>query len=165
MKRRHAAQLLSLALLAAACGSSEDPVVVQPAGCVEGLEDAGTAPERGDVRVGSAWFVGLERVQRWPWRALRGRDRTGRAKAGLVVPAGATLTITVPPTARGLVLLDYHANPRRTSRATMTACRGRFPAVFFPGALLIRRPLCRVPLDWEYGRERGRLHLSFGRAC
>jgi hypothetical protein len=109
--------------------------------------------------------VGLERVQRLPWSQLRGGDRTGRAKAGVVVPAGRTLRLSVPPVARGLLRLDYHGNPRRTDQATMTACQGRFPTVFFPGALIIRRPLCRVPLDWRYGDERGRLHLSFGRAC
>jgi hypothetical protein len=163
----HAALALALAVPAAACGSSsdDDPVVVQPAGCVEGLEHSGTAPEPGSVRVGDAWFVGLEQVQRLPWRALRGRDGTGRAKAGVIVPAGQTLVLSVPPVSRGLLALDYTGNARRTNRATMTACHGRFPTVFFPGSLLVRRPLCRLPLDWRYGDERGRLLLSFGRAC
>jgi hypothetical protein len=165
VKRRHAAQILSLAALAA-CGGADEPVVVQPAGCVDGLEPVGTAPEPGDLRVGEAWFVGLERAQRLPWREhVIPPDRTGSVKAGIVVLAGGTLTLNVPPEARGLIALSYGDADQPASTVTLSACHGHYPSAAFPGGIHVRRPICRVPLDWRYGDERGRLRLSFGRAC
>jgi hypothetical protein len=161
MKLRHAAQVLSLAAVLAACGS-EDPVVVQPAGCVAGLESNGEPGEL-DVLVGDAWFVGLRHAQRMPWREYWDRrDKIARVKAGIVVPAGGTLRLTVPPEARSLIALSHGDDPDAVS---LSACHGHYPSAFFPGHFRVRRPICEVPLDWRYGRERGRLRLSFGRAC
>ena len=166
MKRRHAAQVLSLAVLAAASGSSEDRVVAQPAGCVNGYERVPDAPVAGDLRVGGAWLAALRDAQRRPWREHW--DRHAKAaffKVGVMIPAGGTLVLSVPPEARGLLALDYREDRRATQTVTLSACHGTYPVVFIPGALRVRRPLCRVPLDWRYADERGRLHLSFGRAC
>jgi hypothetical protein len=150
MKLRHAAQVLILAALAA-CGSQAR--VVQPPGCVDGLERY-DSPGELDVMVGGAWVVGLERAQREPWRR--------RVKAGIVVPAGGTLRLSVPPEARSLLALTHGSDP---DAATLSACHGHVPSAFFPGALRVRRPICDVPLDWRYGTDRGRLRLSFGKGC
>ena len=68
----------------------------------------------------------------------------------------------MPPEARGLVALSHGEDPDAVS---LSACHGHYPSAFFAGHFRVRRPLCRVPLDWRYGRERGRLHLTFGDAC
>jgi hypothetical protein len=161
MTARHAAQLLSLAAVLAACGA-EDPVVAQPATCSPGLEQHGE-PGADDVMVGDAWFVGLRRAQRSPWREWWDRrEQVARVKSGVVVPAGGTLRLTVPPEARSLIALSHGSDP---NAVTLSACHGHYPSAFFAGHIRLRRPLCRVPLDWRYGREHGRLHLTFGDAC
>ena len=149
----------------AACGSREQ-VVQQPVGCREGLERITAEPERADVRVGDAWLIGLRRVPRLPWREYWiPREGVAFFKTGIVVPAGGTLRLEVPPEARGLLALAYNPGAEAKQTTTMSACFGYYDVVFFPGGLEVRRPLCRVPLDWEYGSERGRLHLTFGGAC
>jgi hypothetical protein len=95
-------------------------------------------------------------------RAQRRAGGARRVKAGIVVPAGGTLRLTVPPEARSLIALSHGEDP---NAVTLSACHGRYPSAFFPGHFRVRRPLCDVPLDWRYGRERGRLRLSFGRVC
>ena len=158
--RGRLAIVAALAALAA-CGS-EDAVVVQPAGCVDGLEQNG-APTQSDVLVGDAWFVGLRETLRRPWREhWDRREKLARIKAGIVVRAGGTLRLTVPPEARSLVALSHGDDP---NAVVLSACHGYYPSAIFPGHFRVRRPLCGVPLDWRYGRERGRLHLSFGDAC
>jgi hypothetical protein len=157
MKLRHATQVLSLAAVLAACGAEAE--VVQPAGCVDGLEHNGEPGEL-EVLVGDAWFVGLHETLRRPWREYWDRrDEIARVKAGIVVPAGGTLRLTVPPEARSLVALSHGDDP---NAATLSACHGHYPSAFFPGHFRVRRPLCDVPLDWRYGSKRGRLHLTFG---
>jgi hypothetical protein len=157
---KHAAQALILAALLVAC--ADDPAVVQPPGCVAGLEANGE-PGADDILVGDAWFVGLRRSQRMPWREWWDRrDKVARVKSGIVVPAGGTLHVTVPPEARGLIALSHGDEP---NAVTLSACHGDHPSAFFAGHIRLRRPLCNVPLDWRYGREHGRLHLTFGDAC
>ena len=164
MKWRHAAQVLSLAALAAACG--EETRVVQPPGCSKGYERVPEAPVAGDVVVGGAWLAALRDAQRLPWREHWNRhDKLATFKVGAMIPAGGTLGLSVPPEARSLLLLSYGPESEPADAVTLSACHGTYPVVFIPGALRLRRQLCRVPLDWEYGRERGRLHLTFGRAC
>jgi hypothetical protein len=161
VKLRHAAQVLSLAAVVAACGAQEQRVV-QPPGCVDGLEQTGDPGEL-DVLMGDAWFVGLRQAQRTPWREYwDADDKVARVKAGVVVPAGGTLRLTVPPEARSLIALSHGDDP---DAATLSTCHGHYPSAFFAGHIRLRRPLCDVPLDWSYGSERGRLRLTFGRAC
>jgi hypothetical protein len=165
MKLRHGGQVLSLALVVTACGASEAQVV-QPPGCVNGLERVPEAPVAGDVRVGRAWLPALDDAQRRPWREHWNRDaRAAFFKVGAMIPAGGTLELSVPDEARGLLALDYAEDRRVAQSVTLSACHGHYPVVFIPGALRVRRPICRVPLDWRYGDQRGRLHLTFGRAC
>jgi hypothetical protein len=149
----------------AACGS-EERRVVQPPGCVDGLEQLG-GPGSRDVMVGGAWFNGLELAQRRRWRFHWDRRRKlGMVRSGIVVPAGGTLQLTVPPEARSLIALQYGTEePGDPNAVTLSTCHGHYPSAFFMGTLRVRRPICEVPLDWRYGSERGRLHLSFGRAC
>jgi len=162
MKLRHAAQVLTLAALLAACGSSE-ATVEDPPDCRHSLDRPPPAPVADDVRVGEAWIAGLRWSQRQPWRE-RWIPEEGYAayKAHAIVPAGGTLRLSVPPEARSLIRLDYG---KLADTATLSACHGQYAAVPITGALWVRRPLCRVPLDWRYGDARGRLSLTFGRAC
>lgn len=161
---RLAAPVVCLAVLAA-CGSGT-PEVVQPPGCREGLENLPYAPSDADIMVGDAYLSGLGAAVEMPWREFWDpRAKVAFYKAGLAVPNGGTVRLEVPPEARGLVGLEYAPSEEATLTVTASACHGAHEVVFFAGGLEVRRPLCRVPLDWEYGRERGRLHLSFGRAC
>jgi hypothetical protein len=155
-------RLAIVAVLAALAACGDEERVVQPAGCVDGLEQNGEPGEL-DVLVGDAWFVGLRQAQRMSWREYWDRrNKVARVKAGLVVPAGGTLRLAVPPEARSLIALSHGEDP---NAVTLSACHGHYPSAFFPGHFRVRRPLCDVPLDWRYGSERGRLYLSFGREC
>ena len=80
----------------AGCGS--EAAVERPPGCEHALERVPQTPEPGDVRVGGGWFAGLRFVERLPWRQHWLPDE-GYAyfKAGLTVPAGGTLTLSVRP--------------------------------------------------------------------
>ena len=162
MKWRHATQILTLAALLAACGS--EARVEQPDDCRDAVDRPPAAPVADDIRVGEAWFAGLRWSQRQPWRE-RWIPEEGYAayKAHVIVPAGGTLRLSVPPEARSLLKLDY--GDELADTATLSACHGQYAAVPVTGALWVRRPLCRVPLDWRYGSRRGRLRLTFGRAC
>ena len=165
MQWRHATQTLSLAAVMAACGTQE-AVVQQPAGCREALESFSYAPEPADVVVGDAYLTGLRQVPRLSWRKYwRPRERVAYFKIGIAVRGGERLRLEVPPEARGLLAVAYNPGKEATQTVTLSACHGTSEMVFFPGGLEARRPLCRVPLDWESGSERGRLHLTFGRAC
>jgi hypothetical protein len=96
----------------------------------------------------------------------------GVVKLAVVVPAGETLTLTVPPELRGSLALYYDTAAERPATvadgaktARLSACREPYESVGFPGQLLIARPLCRAPLEYAYGSARGRLELSLGGAC
>ena len=166
------AALAALALVAACGKEDRDAVLEQPPGCVEAIEPAAETPTVDDVVLGEAILLNLKKYQRVPWRELwLPRERFGMVKLPIIVPAGQTLTLRVPPTARGIIGLDYQGptDPQyvtqAATQASFTACYGRFPTVHFPGRLLLARRVCGVPLDWRYGDQRGRLRLSFGRAC
>jgi hypothetical protein len=157
-----------------ACGGQDRPLLVkQPAGCVEAFENVDDTPQARDIVLGKAILVGLKDQQRLPWTQLWiPAQKMGMVKIPILVPEGQSLTLTIPPVSRGIIGLDYDSEAPRTRhvtraqrRATFTACYGESPQVFFPGRIVIARPICEVPLDWRYGSERGRLHLSFGRAC
>lgn len=162
MKLRHTAQVLTLAALLAACGS--EATVEDPPGCRHAYDRPPAAPVADDVRVGEAWIAGLRWSQRQRFDE-RWMPEEGYAayKAHVIVPAGGTLRLSVPPEARSLIKVDYGDDPR--DDVTLSACHGQYAAVPITGALWVRRPLCRVPLDWRYGAERGRVRLTFGRAC
>ena len=167
--------MTSLVILLSACGvDGRNPVAAkQPPACAEGLEPARVSFGADDVQLGGAVLLDLRAQQRAPWRELLDRDRRiGVVKVPVVVPAGGTLALSVPPQSRGIVGLRYDLEaepPARPGEAQQTvrlsACRGRYPTVGFPGQLLVARPVCRVPIDYEYGEATGRLRLSFGRAC
>jgi hypothetical protein len=165
---------LAAVVLLTACGEQDDgaAVVTQPPGCVEALEPTQETPTADDVVLGDAILVSLRTSQRLPWRELwLPTDKLGMVKLPILVPAGKTLTLTIPPVARRVISLDYRSEDRPTRvtdgqlRVRLTGCIGRFAMVFFPGRLLVARPVCGVPLDWRYGRERGRVRLSFGGGC
>jgi hypothetical protein len=169
-------RIAPLAVVAAlvACGSEERAAIdEQPPDCVEGLQQASSTFGPGDLRVGEAMLINLRAHQRMRWVELYDRkEKMGRVKLPIVLPAGGTLVLSVPPEARGIIALFYDLEGERPTRVvdgaqnvTLSACRGRYPSVGIPGQLLVARPVCRVPLDWRYGSERGRLHLSFGDAC
>jgi hypothetical protein len=168
------AVLAALAGLAACGGQDRAAVVERPPRCVEGTETARSVFGRDDVRVGGAVLMNLRAQQRAPWRELWVRqERIAVVKLPVVVPAGETLTLTVPSQARGILALYYDLETQRPVRVgegattvRLSACRGRYTSVGFPGQLLVARPVCRVPLDYSYGdSKRGRLELSFGGAC
>ena len=168
------AALAALVTLAACGGQDRVAAVEQPPGCVEGLEPARSTFGPDDVRAGGAVILALRAQQRVPWRELwRPDEGMGVVKLGVVVPAGETLTLTVPPELRGSLALYYDTAAERPATvaegaktARLSACRGAYPSVGFPGQLLVARPVCRAPLDYAYGNAaRGRLELSFGGAC
>lgn len=173
MRTAVASVLAAVAVLAGCGGQERAAVVEQPPGCVEGLEPARSTFGPDDVRAGDAVLMDIRAQQRAPWRELWSpRERMAAVKLPVVVPAGATLTLTVPAEARGILALYYDVDEKRPARVTegaatvtLSACHGRYPSVGFPGQLLVARRVCDVPLDYEYGAERGRLELSFGRGC
>jgi hypothetical protein len=162
---RHAAKVLIVATVVAACGR-EETAVVQPSGCRNATGYVGEEPAEGDIRVGRAWISGLASTGRRAWReSYRRRGGYAFFKAHLFVPEGATLTLSVPPEARSLIRLEYGARDQVTDKATVSACHGFYAIVDFTGGMRVRRPLCRAPLDWRLDDEWGRLELSFGDAC
>lgn len=167
---------LTTLVASAACGGQDRTAVPvqQPPGCREGLEPARSTFGPADVRIGAAVLMDLRNQQRTAWRKIWDpRKKMAVVKLPIVVPAGGTLTLTVPPQARGIIALYYdteRAPPMRMAEGattvTISACRGRYPSVGFPGQLLVARPACDVPLRYTYaGAERGLLRLSFGGAC
>lgn len=161
-------------LLLGGCGNGgRAEVAEQPPRCAEGLEPARSAFGADDVRLEGAVLLDLRAQQRAPWRELWDRHRTmGVVKVPIVVPAGGALKLSVPPESRGIIAFRYDLEshpPARVADAQqsvrLSACRGRHPSVGFPGQMLVARPVCRVPIDYAYGEVRGRLRLSFGRAC
>jgi hypothetical protein len=107
MSAPHIAALVALALLAACGEEDRDAVLEQPPGCVKALESAAETPTVDDVVLGEAILLNLKKYQRVPWRELwLPRERFGMVKLPIIVPAGQTLTLRVPPTARGVIGLD-----------------------------------------------------------
>ena len=119
-------------------------------------------------------MLDLRNQERAAWRRLWvPRERMAVVKVPVVVPAGSSLTLSVPPESRGIIALYYDVEKPRPARVadgettqTLRACPGGYPSVGFPGQLLVARRVCDVLLDYESGNgERGRLRLSFGGAC
>jgi len=104
------------------------------------------------------------------------RDDSGRyfAKSALLIKAGHTASLAVPPPFRGLMLLA-HARPEPAPLVRFEACRpetrafsydgtvGRVTA--FNGGFVLTRPGC-YPLDIRVdGGGATRVRLPFGRPC
>jgi hypothetical protein len=162
----------ALVIACATCASSvaTPSSVVEAVPCSQAINGSVTSSHTPEMRLvlGRVWLPKSSLLLRWPAHPnLSGNARF--LKWGLVVTAGPTVQLDVPPSMRSVYALYFNSSATSVAAGEadvyVTPCpKTQNPWTVWAGGYLVNHPAC-VPLIVHVGTRSERVSLALGRRC